>query len=54
MTLEILPVNYFQRSAKGVENEPMLQPLTGETLKYQTAKTEQYKIGCECFRFLVP
>ena len=25
---------------KGVENEPMLQPLTGETLKYQTAKTE--------------
>ena len=25
---------------KRVENEPMLQPLTGETLKYQTAKTE--------------
>ena len=25
---------------KGVENEPLLQPLTGETLKYQTAKTE--------------
>ena len=25
---------------KGVENEPMLQPLTGETLKYQTAKAE--------------
>ena len=25
---------------KGVENEPVLQPLTGETLKYQTAKTE--------------
>ena len=25
---------------KGVENERMLQPLTGETLKYQTAKTE--------------
>ena len=25
---------------KGVENEPMLHPLTGETLKYQTAKTE--------------
>ena len=25
---------------KLVENEPMLQPLRGETLKYQTAKTE--------------
>ena len=25
---------------RGVENEPMLQPLIGETLKYQTAKTE--------------
>ena len=25
---------------KGIENEPMLQPLTGETLKYQTVKTE--------------
>ena len=25
---------------KGVENEPVLQPLTGESLKYQTAKTE--------------
>ena len=25
---------------KGVENEPMLQPLTGETLRYMTAKTE--------------
>ena len=25
---------------KGVENESMLQPLTGETLKYQIAKTE--------------
>ena len=25
---------------RGVENEPMLQPLTGETLKYQTAKPE--------------
>ena len=25
---------------KEVENEPLLQPLTGETLKYQTAKTE--------------
>ena len=25
---------------KEVENEPMLQPLTGKTLKYQTAKTE--------------
>ena len=25
---------------KGVEYEPMLQPLTGKTLKYQTAKTE--------------
>ena len=25
---------------KGVEKEPMLQPLTEETLKYQTAKTE--------------
>ena len=25
---------------KGVENEPMLQQLTGETMRYQTAKTE--------------
>ena len=25
---------------EGVENEPMLQSLTGETLKYQTAKAE--------------
>ena len=25
---------------KGIENEPMLQPLTGETLKCQPAKTE--------------
>ena len=25
---------------KGVENDTILQPLTGETLKYQTAKTE--------------
>ena len=25
---------------KGVENEPMLQPLTGETLKYQAVKTK--------------
>ena len=29
---------------KRVENEPMLQPLTGETLKYQTAKTENNAI----------
>ena len=26
--------------SKGAENEPMLQPVTGETLKYQTDKTE--------------
>ena len=40
---------------KGVENEPMLQPLTGETLKDQTAKNrEQRMIGRERFRFLVP
>ena len=25
---------------KGVENEPKLQPLSGETLRYKTAKTE--------------
>ena len=35
ITYELLP-----EVCKGVENEPMLQPLTGETLKYQTAKTE--------------
>ena len=39
MTLKILPANYIE-VCKGVENEPMLQPLIGETLKYQTAKTE--------------
>ena len=36
---ERLPTNYLQRSVRD-ENEPKLQPLTGETLKCQIAKTE--------------
>ena len=37
---------------KGIENEPMLQPLTGETQKYQTVKTEnnaRLDVSALCF-----
>ena len=36
----VVVVVVLSEVCKGVEIEPMLQPLTGETLKYQTAKTE--------------
>ena len=40
---------------KGIENEPMLQPLTGGNSEVPDCKNrEQRKIGRECFRFLVP